>query len=80
MVFCTCPSWRFQRNSPSNRTCKHIEQWKRDTLVGGVSLATVLGPGPVAIRAKRGSKKAPLVSDSPVPETYRPTSWERLAK
>jgi hypothetical protein len=55
-VYCTCPSWRFQRNSPTNRTCKHIEAWKARTVVGGVSLASVLGPGPVAVRAPRKSR------------------------
>lgn len=57
-VYCTCPSWRFQKNSPLNRTCKHIESWKARTVVGGVSLAKVLGPGPVAVRAPRRSRKA----------------------
>jgi hypothetical protein len=69
-VYCTCPSWKFQKNSPSNRTCKHIEQWKRETLAvvtnprTGVSetktLAEVVGPGPgpEAIRAPRKSRKA----------------------
>ena len=59
VVYCTCPSWRFQKNSPSARTCKHIEGWKRNTSVGGVSLMDVLGPGPEAIRAPRRSRKAP---------------------
>lgn len=64
-VYCTCPSWRFQRNSPLNRTCKHIESWKRNTVVAGVSLMNVLGPGPVAVRAPRkprAPKVKPVVS------------------
>lgn len=63
-VYCQCPSWRFQKNSPTNRTCKHIESWKSQTVVGGVSLAVVLGPGPVAVRAPRRSRKA---SPKPAP-------------
>lgn len=60
VVYCTCPSWRFQHNSPSNRTCKHIEQWKAETKVPGSnkSLADVLGPGPKAVRPVRRSRKA----------------------
>jgi hypothetical protein len=58
VVYCTCPSWRFQKNSPSNRTCKHIESWKANTVVGGQTLSTLLGPGPEAIRAPRRSRKA----------------------
>src|SRR5271168_483245 len=57
VVYCGCPSWRFQKNSPSNRTCKHVEMWKAETMVGGVSLASVMGPGPVAVRALRKSRK-----------------------
>lgn len=59
VVYCTCPSWRFQHNSPSNRTCTHIEQWKAQTLVPGSSTRTlldVLGPGPEAIRPVRRSR------------------------
>ena len=63
VCFCTCPSWRFQKNSPSNRTCKHIEGWKATTKVPGsnASLLDVLGPGPEAIRAPRKprARKAP---------------------
>jgi len=63
VVYCTCPSWRFQKNSPSNRTCKHIEAWKCETKVGGKSLMDVMGPGPEAIRAPRkprARKPAPV--------------------
>ncbi len=67
VVYCTCPSWRFQKNSPSNRTCKHIEQWKAETKVPGSnkSLLDVLGAGPEAIRAPRkprAPKAAPVVA------------------
>lgn len=63
VVYCTCPSWRFQHNSPSNRTCKHIECWKAETKVPGSnkSLADVLGPGPEAIRPVRRSRKPKTV-------------------
>jgi hypothetical protein len=67
VVFCSCPSWRFQKNSPTNRTCKHIEQWKSETKVGsGLSLLDVMGPGPEAVRAPRRSRKA-----APVVEAVR---------
>lgn len=67
VVYCTCPSWRFQKNSPSNRTCKHIEMWKSSTMVGGVSLASVMGPGPVAVRAPRKPRAAKPVAPKPAP-------------
>lgn len=73
VVYCTCPSWRFQKNSPSNRTCKHIESWKRSTVVGGKSLMDVMGPGPEAVRAPRkprARKAAPVVT-APVMATVR---------
>jgi hypothetical protein len=60
VVYCGCPSWRFQKNSPSNRTCKHVEMWKSETLVPGsatVTLRDVLGEGPKAVRAPRKSRK-----------------------
>ena len=28
--FCTCPAWRFQKQSPKNRTCKHIRAIRAD--------------------------------------------------
>lgn len=88
VVYCGCPSWRFQKNHPSNRTCKHVEQWKTQTSVGGKSLLEVLGTGPVAIRAPRRARtvKAPVqvqvslplpvvVDEEPLPE-YRRSAWE----
>jgi hypothetical protein len=92
VVYCGCASWRFQKNHPSNRTCKHVEQWKAQTSVGGKSLLDVLGVGPVAIRAPRKArvaKAAPVqvslplpviettVEEEPLPE-YRRSAWERI--
>jgi hypothetical protein len=67
-VYCICPSWRFQKNSPANRTCKHIEQWKRTVEVApGVSLMDAVGPGPEAIRAPRKARAAKPVAPPPRP-------------
>ena len=93
-VYCTCPSWRFQKNSPLNRTCKHIESWKSETMVGGKSLLDLAGPGPVAVRAAR-KPRAPRQVAAPAPvvaqveESFeepawdsdsRPTSWSTVLK
>jgi hypothetical protein len=92
VVWCSCPSWRFQKNSPSNRTCKHIEQWKGETLVPGSATQTlldVLGEGPKAVRAPR-KPRAPKVAPVQVeaktesfeePEwDSRPTAWSTVLK
>jgi hypothetical protein len=81
VVYCTCPSWRFQKNSPSNRTCKHIEMWKGETMVGGVSLASVMGPGPVAVRAPRKPRApkpapVPVVVESAKSESFEEPEWD----
>jgi hypothetical protein len=82
-VYCGCPSWRFQKNSPTNRTCKHVEMWKAQTVVpgsNGKTLLDVVGPGPVAVRAPRKPRPVPVETATVhgVPVAYRPTSWERL--
>lgn len=28
--FCSCPAWKFQSQSPKNRTCKHIKAIRRE--------------------------------------------------
>ena len=28
-LYCSCPSWKYQRKHPKDRTCKHIEAFKR---------------------------------------------------
>lgn len=69
VVYCTCPSWRFQHNSPTNRTCKHIESWKSQTLVPGSATTTlldVLGPGPEAIRPVRRARRVAAPVAQPV--------------
>jgi len=66
VVYCQCPSWRFQHNSPANRTCKHIEQWKAETKVGGVSLLDVMGHGPEAVRPVRRTR---TLKPAPAPVT-----------
>jgi hypothetical protein len=61
VVYCTCPSWRFQKNHPSARVCKHSQAAMSRMTVGGVP-ANVSGSysEPVAIRAtRRSSKPAP---------------------
>jgi hypothetical protein len=86
-VWCSCPSWRFQKNSPTNRSCKHIVLFKASAK--GVHFAT--GNEPVAIRAPRRAvrKTAPVQVSLPLPvvETtveedfipeYRPTAWEKI--
>jgi predicted nucleic acid-binding Zn finger protein len=25
VIYCTCPSWRFQSRKPGNRSCKHLQ-------------------------------------------------------
>jgi hypothetical protein len=69
VCWCSCPSWRFQKNHPSNRTCKHVDAYK--ARVG------MFNNHPVAVRAPRCSKKVSAPVSAPV-ESYRPTSWERL--
>lgn len=48
-LWCGCPSWRFQKNSPTNRSCKHIVEFKATAAGSHFSH----GPEPVAIRATR---------------------------
>ena len=87
-LYCQCPSWRFQKNSPTNRSCKHLVEFKASAK--GSHFAT--GSEPVAIRAPRKArvaKAAPVqvslplpviettVEEEPLPE-YRRSAWERV--
>lgn len=27
IVYCTCPSWKYQEASPEDRTCKHLRKF-----------------------------------------------------
>jgi hypothetical protein len=61
-IYCTCPSWRFQKNHPMNRSCKHLEAFRQQTVLSGKVLAVQgTSPPPVAIRAPRKSRKQPRV-------------------
>jgi hypothetical protein len=89
-LYCLCPSWRFQKNSPTNRSCKHIVAFKASAKGNHFSQ----GAEPVAIRAPRRTRRvaAPVAPvqvnrfatiPSPPPEgcvdeVYRPTAWEHL--
>ncbi len=60
VIYCTCNSWRFQKETPSKRTCCHTEAWVAQVTHGGATLRTqevVPSPKP-AQRAKRATKKA----------------------
>jgi hypothetical protein len=57
-VYCTCPSWRFQKNHPTNRSCKHLVAFKSQTVLSGRTVAVQgLFNEPKAVRAPRASKK-----------------------
>jgi len=31
VVYCDCPAWRFQKDRlAGQRTCKHIDEWRRE--------------------------------------------------
>jgi hypothetical protein len=38
VVYCTCPSWRFQKRTPSLRSCKHTKAFVARATHGGVTL------------------------------------------
>ena len=79
VVYCSCPSWKFQHNSPANRTCKHIEQWKAETKVGGVSLLDVMGPGPEAVRPVRRTRTR-KAAFAPVTRPSLDTQMDRVGE
>ena len=67
VVYCGCPSWRFQKNHPSCRCCKHTKAVMDRMSHGGRSMtAQAVSPDSGAIRAPRRSKKPAR------------TAWERL--
>jgi len=67
VVYCSCPSWRFQHNHPSCRTCKHTVAAVSRMTLGGIPVAvSAVVPGPVAIRPTRKSRKP------------SPSYWERF--
>lgn len=58
VIYCTCPSWRFQKNHPACRCCKHTKAFMARATHGGAPLEVqgeVEMPKP--IRAKRASRK-----------------------
>lgn len=67
-LYCQCPSWRFQHNHPSCRTCKHLEAYARHTVLSGrtVECAGLVAPA-APVRPTRRSTRV-----------TRRTSWERL--
>jgi hypothetical protein len=68
-VYCDCPSWRFQKNHPMNRSCKHLVAFKQVAVLSGKAVAVQgISPEPVAVRAPRKSRKP------------RPTFWEKLGQ
>ena len=71
VIYCGCPSWRFQKNHPSCRCCKHTRAFMAQTSHGGVALSAQgqpdLNPEPVAVRAPRRSTRKPAR-----------TFWERF--
>lgn len=62
VVYCTCPSWRFQKLTPSLRTCKHTKAFVARVTHGGVTLraqGAVELPKPVRpARKAKASKPA----------------------
>ncbi len=40
-AYCTCPSWRFQKPTPSLRSCKHTKAAMTRMFHGGQSVATL---------------------------------------
>lgn len=58
VVYCTCPSWRFQHNHPSNRVCKHTKAAMSRMTLGGVPVTvSAVFSEPVAVRPVRRSRK-----------------------
>lgn len=72
VLYCTCPSWRFQKNTPSCRCCKHTKAFLARTSHGGVALSAQGEPGlnanPEPVRATRKS----------APRKPARTFWEKL--
>jgi len=72
VMYCTCNSWRFQKASPSQRTCCHTEAAVQQITHGGATLRAqeqIACPKP-AVRAKRTKKVTEVVID----ESF----WTRL--
>ena len=60
VVYCTCESWRFQRLTPSLRTCKHTKAFVARVTHGGVTLraqGAVELPKPVRPARKAKAEK-----------------------
>lgn len=60
VVYCTCPSWKFQKLSPSLRSCKHTKAVMARASHGGVTLrAQGVVELPAPVRPTRKSKLNP---------------------
>lgn len=58
VMYCTCPSWKFQRLTPSLRTCKHTKALVARVTHGGVTLrAQETAELPKPVRATRKASK-----------------------
>ena len=60
VIYCTCPSWRFQKLTPSARTCKHTEALMSRATHGGHTLRTQgITEAPKAVRPSRKKAEKP---------------------
>lgn len=67
VVYCGCPSWRFQKSHPSCRSCKHTKAFVAQVTHAGVPLALQGAVQlPKAVRAPRRSTR------------LSKTFWEKL--
>lgn len=69
VIYCTCPSWKFQRNHPSARCCKHTKAAMARMFHGGIP-ADEQGKYdmPKPVRATRKATKP------------APSAWERISR
>jgi len=37
-LYCSCPSWKFQKKAPKDRVCKHLRTLSEETGISEISL------------------------------------------
>jgi hypothetical protein len=63
VTYCDCPSWKFQRVSPADRTCKHINSLSASNLKTGAVMESseagkLLGASKAKIEARKAAHTA----------------------
>jgi len=78
-VYCSCPSWKWQKIPPKERTCKHIDalslQMKQlASKLGAVSPASVVVAVPKAPKAAPAKVAAPVAAAAKVAAAPAPVA------